>query len=84
MNAIIEALTTYYGLDWLTMCLGLCGTYMIIQGKRHGFLLSSLACICGLTVATMSHQTGYIAYNLILTAMMARGFVNNGQRQAAT
>ena len=83
MSSIIEALTTYYGLDWMTMVLGLCGTYLITQGKRHGFLFSSFACICGLTVAMMSHQTGYIAYNLILTAMMARGFMN-WQRQVTT
>lgn len=77
MNIILESLTTYYGLDWAAMCLGLYGTFLITRHNRMGFLFSSLACICGLMVAAMSHQTGYIVYNFIIMAMMSRTFLMN-------
>jgi len=80
MSSILASLTLYYGMDWIAMCFGLYGTYLITRNKRHGFLLSSIACVLGLIVATMSHQTGYMAYNLILTTMMARAFVAGSSR----
>ena len=81
MNSIMDALTTYYGLDWLAMALGLLGMYQITLGNRIGFLFSSLACICGLLVSSISGQVGYVVYNLILMTMMSRTFVS-GPKQS--
>ena len=74
MNEFLSGLTTYYGMDWLAMCIGLYANFLITRQKRHGFLLASIACCLGLTVAAMSHQIGYVAYNGLLIAMMGRAF----------
>lgn len=74
MDTIFEALTHYYGLDWVAMAMGLYGTFLLTRQNRLGFLLTSIACVCGLTVAVMSHQAGYIVYNFILMGMTAKAF----------
>ncbi len=76
MNAILEALTQYYGLDWMVMVIGLFGTYLITRHKRIGFLLSSVACVLGVVVAGMSGQMGYVIYNAIILMMFSRAFIN--------
>ncbi len=76
MDSIIHALTAYYGLDWLTMAIGLYGTYLITQQKRIGFLMNAIACVLGVVIASMSGQTGYIVYNAIIMLMLSRTFIN--------
>lgn len=83
MDELLSGLATYYGMDWLAMCLGLYGNYMITRQKRHGFLLCSIACVLGLTVAAMSQQIGYIAYNGLLIAMMGRAFLRSPVNELA-
>lgn len=64
----------YYGLDWGALAFGLIGCHLITRQNRVGFLFSMLGCACGLSVASMSGQYGFIVYNVILIFMMARGF----------
>ena len=76
MHEFISALFQYYGLDWVSMGMGLAGYFMISSGDKRGFIVSSLGCAFGLSVAILSGQTGFIAYNAILMAIMYRGFLN--------
>ena len=79
MDAIIEAFHHYYGLDWLAMVSGLWGMHLLALKNRLGFLLSMVACISGFCVAALSSQYGFIAYNTVLIALMARGFIHWGR-----
>ena len=82
MDQIYAALTSYYGLDWLALILGVSGSYMITDMNRFGFLLSGLACLCGFAVALMSLQFGYVVYNILLAVVAVRGFKNLSQYQS--
>ena len=79
MDAFLGILFQFYGLDWLAMALGLSGTYLISNRDKRGFVLNGLACICGLSVAVISGQTGFIAYNAVLIALMLKGYLTWGR-----
>jgi hypothetical protein len=83
MNEIIEALTRFYGLDWITMMLGLTGTYLISKQDKRGLACNGMSCICSLFVAFMSDQSGFILYNVILIYMLVKGFRAWGRKQDA-
>ena len=82
MDQVLNALTMYYGLDWVALILGISGSYMITDMNRLGFVLSGLACICGFAVAVMSLQFGYVVYNLLLAIVAVRGFSNLSRFQS--
>jgi len=75
MTQIMESLMQYYGLDWLAFFSGISGMYLITLKSRWGFALSALSCLAGFSVAAMSAQFGFVAYNLLLIAIMARGYL---------
>ena len=76
IDAIVQAFAVYYGLDWGALCFGIFGCYFITCKNPYGFILSILGCCCGFAVAVISNQYGFIVYNIILIAMMARGFID--------
>ena len=71
---MLDYALNYYGIDWGALLFGLMGCYFITRKNRTGFIFSTLGCICGLIVAFMSGQYGFIVYNIILIVMMARGY----------
>ena len=79
IETIIQSFNLYYGLDWLAFASGLAGMYLPTRKNRYGFLLSILCCISGFAVAMMSTQYGFIAYNLVLMSLMAKGYREWGQ-----
>lgn len=79
---MFDTFLQYYGLDWATLAFGLIGCYLTSNRRREGFLFSILSCLCGFSVATMSGQYGFVAYNAILVLMMARGYT--GWRKGET
>lgn len=74
LHSILECLGLYYGLDWMALMAGVGGTWLLTQKKPVGFLLGAVSCCCGLGVAVLSMQYGFIVYNLILMTLMAKGF----------
>jgi hypothetical protein len=66
----------YYGLDWVAFITGLSGAYLITKKSYWGFALSGLCCFAGFAVAALSYQFGFIAYNLVLMTIMAKGFMD--------
>ncbi len=84
MTEVIDALTRFYGLDWMAMLLGLSGTYLISNADKRGFALNGLACLCGLTVAYLSQQVGFVAYNAILVALMYKGYTGWNRKQSTS
>ena len=71
-NIFIESLMNYYGLDWLAMLCGLYGTYLIGQKSKWAFVVCIVAGICGLTVALISMQFGFLVYNAIVIVLYFR------------
>lgn len=75
LDDIIQSFSIYYGIDWLAMLLGMTGFYLITNRNYWGFACSIVGCCCGLSVATISGQYGFITYNIILIIMMMRGII---------
>lgn len=75
MDEILHMAFRYYGLDWLTMLLGLTGMYLITSQNKFGYALNGLACVCGMSVAAMSGQAGFVVYNMIFIVLMLKGFL---------
>lgn len=73
----------YYGLDWGALFFGLMGCYLITKRCSEGFLFSILGCCCGLAVAAISAQYGFITYNVILIGMMFKGYKSWKRDRAA-
>lgn len=75
MEALIaESLLKYYGLDWIAFAAGILGMYLITQKSRLGFAFSALSSLSGFAVAAMSLQFGFVFYNILLIALMAKGY----------
>jgi hypothetical protein len=83
MDEFWATLFQFYGLDWITMLLGLTGTYLISNQDKRGFVFSALACICSLAVAVISGQIGFVVYNLVVIALMLKGFMSWNRKAAA-
>jgi hypothetical protein len=71
----LHSLGTYYGLDWVALITGISGSYLITNRNRWGFFISGAGCVAGFTVAFTAGQFGFVAYNIIIVAMMIRGFL---------
>lgn len=82
MENFLDILMGYYGLDWLALVFGLSGSYMISSQNRFGFLLAGVGCLCGFCVAVLSAQFGFVVYNVLLLAIMLRGFSNLSRFQS--
>ena len=79
-----DLIGNYYGLDWATLVLGVTASLLLTGGRlRLGFSISILACICAFAVATMSHQNGFVVYNLLLIAINMRGILRGERRRKA-
>ena len=74
LESLINSFSLYYGLDWLALASGLSGTLLITNKDYRGFGLSIISCLSGFAVALLSGQYGFVVYNLMLLALMARGF----------
>ena len=75
LDGIIHSLTLYYGLDWLAMALGMTGYFFVTNKNYWDFLCSITGCLCGLSVAFIAGQYGFIIHNTVLICMMVRGFI---------
>ncbi|MDB5491471.1 MAG: putative rane protein [Micavibrio sp.] len=84
MHALTHTLFQFYGLDWMTMIFGLTGSYMISNRDKRGLAINALACVFGLSVALLSGQAGFVAYNAILILLMCKGLLSWNQPQLQT
>lgn len=82
MDQILDVLFRFYGLDWATMILGLTGTYLLSNQNKLGFAFNACACICGLSVAALSQQSGFIVYNMLLIVLMTKGYLSWGRSKS--
>jgi hypothetical protein len=73
MNMLLESLSTYYGLDWVSLTLGLIGMSLITKKKKAGFIVSGLAYAAGLATAVIADQYGFVFYNTALIFLMVKG-----------
>ena len=77
---MLDHILQYYGLDWAALVFGLTGCHLITTGRQEGFIFSAISALCGVFVASVSGQYGYIVYNLILTAMFSRSLVRQSSK----
>ncbi|MDD3020293.1 MAG: hypothetical protein PHX61_04840 [Alphaproteobacteria bacterium] len=75
MTEFFQNIFAYYGLDWLTMFLGLWGSYLITKRRAVGFAMLFCSSLAALAVAMMSGQYGFIAYNTISMAIACKGYL---------
>ncbi len=78
MDMLLSIFGQYYGLDWIALCCGVSGTWLLTNRNRIGFCLGALGCCAGFGAALLSGQFGFVVYNVILIAMMTRGFIRWG------
>jgi hypothetical protein len=64
------------------MIIGLTGTYFISNQDKRGFVFSAAACVCSLAVAIISDQLGFVVYNIIVIALMLKGFMSWNRKAA--
>ncbi len=79
----MEHLLNYYGLDWAVLVFGMIGSFLIGNMRREGFICSICACSCGLCVAIISGQYGFVVYNIILVSLSTRNYLRWGRVQPA-
>ncbi len=85
MDALLSSLSTYFGLDWLTMFLGLWGSYLITKRQAAGFAIGFCGSLAALAVAMISGQYGFIVYNTISMAIACKGYLGwSRQDQSVT
>lgn len=81
MDVLLALIGKYYGLDWLTLLFGVSSSFLFSNRVlKTAHILSIVACICGLAVAYISGQTGFVVYNAMLIAINARGYLRGDRR----
>ena len=74
----------FYGLDWAVLLLGVIASTLTTGGNlRLGMRFSFVSCICGLTVAVLAHQNGFVVYNALIMAINLRGIIRGDRRGIA-
>ena len=81
VEAILHSLQSYYGLDWLAFIMGFSGAWLISYKRSYGFVIASVGCICGLIIAFMSGQYGFVVSNLSFILINVSGYIR-WQREA--
>lgn len=74
-ESLIRNLTTYYGLDWLTIVLGVVGYLLITEKKAIGFLFNASSVIMAANVALIASQWGFLIANLIQFIVAIRAYI---------
>lgn len=75
MDFLIEYLFQFYGLDWLSVVFGLCGTYLLGEQKRIGFIIIVVSLICAATVAILAHTFAFLAANIPAIYLNIRAYL---------
>ena len=57
-------LLQYWGLDWLSVALGLLGTYLIGEKNRVGFMLIICSLCCAAVVAVLAETYAFLFSNI--------------------
>ena len=70
----MDNLWQFYGLDWLSLFLGLSGTYLLGNQSRVGFLLGGGSVVMALGVSIMIGSVPFIFSNCLSLVLFARGF----------
>lgn len=82
MSSILPVFFQYYGLDWLSVLLGLIGTYMLGEHRKEGFLLIVMSVSCAASVAVMAETYAFLVANLAAIFLNIRGYIRWGHKKA--
>lgn len=74
-ESLVQNLTTYYGLDWLTIVLGVIGYLLITEKKAIGFLFNASSVTMAASVALIASQWGFLFANLIQFVVAIRAYI---------
>lgn len=73
-ESLLQNLTTYYGLDWLTIILGIVGYLLITEKKAIGFLFNASSVTLAASVALIASQWGFLIANMIQFVVAIRAY----------
>lgn len=74
-SAFIENITTYYGLDFLTIIFGIIGYLYITEKKAVGFLFNATAVLIAANVAIIASQWGFLIANSVQFVVATRAYI---------
>lgn len=77
IEPIYQAMSRYYGLDWLSFLLLILGMWMVSQKRYYGFIFSILGCLFGVTVSIMANITGWVIMDLTLATIYTIAWWNH-------
>ena len=75
MSDSSSLLGEYYGLDWAVLVIGLSANYLISNTSKLylGLAIGIVSSLCSLIIACMSHQYGFVVYQILSMALNLRG-----------
>ncbi|MEC7575801.1 MAG: nicotinamide mononucleotide transporter [Pseudomonadota bacterium] len=62
-------------MDWLAFLMGCTGAWLTSCKRSYGFVIASVGCICGLLIALMSGQYGFVVSNFTFILINVNGFI---------
>lgn len=74
IQSILEGLSTYYGLDYLSFILGAIGIIFLTSKKSSGFLFSAISVILAAITAIIAKQYGFLLANSLNVFLLIRGY----------
>lgn len=82
MSSILPLFFQYYGLDWLSVILGLMGTYLLGEHRKEGFLLIVMSVSCAASVAVMAETYAFLIANIAAIFLNIRGYIRWSHKKA--
>lgn len=65
----------YYGIDWLSVILGLYGSYLVSERNKFGFVLVAVSALCATWVCLVAGTYAFLASNIPAVLINMRGFL---------
>ena len=75
MDSIPDALTNYYGVDWVLFLLILSHMWALGKRKRYGWLIGACAAITGAIIGVMADSIALAIMNVFFTGFHIRNYI---------
>lgn len=67
-------LLNYYGLDWLSVSLGLYGMWLLGKKRKISFLFTAVGMLVAFFVSILAAQFGFVVANVIMFVIALRNY----------
>ena len=75
IEQILQGITTYYGLDYLSFIFGVIGTILLTKKNEIGFIMSAISVAFASIVSIIAGQYGFILANTVTFVLLISGFM---------